>query len=128
MLVPLTLIAPSNQYLYWFQAYVMGRTSEAWANVIAPPSGFTGRWTTYHINLSIDSEMDIVDGKLQGRWRRFNAQTGLVWWSGEYADNIAVGDWYWYDPTSGNVIDHKKNPGFRDPAMSQPFTLFWITF
>ncbi len=128
MLVPLTFVTASNKYVYWFQAHVMGRTCEAWANVLPPPKGFTGRWTTYHANLSVDGEMDIVDGKLQGRWRRYDATTGLVWWSGEYADNIAVGDWYWYDPASGRQTTHAQGSGFRDPSMDQPFMLFWISF
>lgn len=127
MLVTLTLVAPSNKYVYWFQAYVMGRTCEAWAHVIPPRAGFTGRWTTYHPNLTVDSEMDIVDGKLQGRWRRYDAQTGVMWWSGEYANNIAVGDWYWYD-ASGRQTSQQKDPGFTDPSMNQPFMLFWIAF
>lgn len=127
MLVPLTLVAPGNPYLYWFQAFVMGRTSEARAMVIMPPRGYTGQWITYHRNLTIDSEMDIVDGKLHGRWRRYDAETGLMWWCGEYANNIAIGDWYWYD-ASGYLIEHKPGPGFHDQAMDQPFMLFWLSF
>lgn len=127
MLVPLTLVAPSNPYLYWFQAFVMGRTDHGRSMVIPPPRGYTGRWLTYHFNLTVDSEMDIVDGKIQGRWRRYREQTGLMWWSGEYAQDLAVGDWYWYDE-HGYLIEQKHAPGFQDEAMTLPFMIFWMEF
>ncbi len=127
MLVPFAFVTPDNRYLYWFQTYVVGRTNDARAMVITPPRGFTGRWTTYHFNLTVDSEMDIVDDKLHGIWRRYNEKTGLVWWSGEYAGNVAVGTWRWYD-ASGAVASESVGPGFTDPVMNLPFMIFWMEF
>lgn len=127
MLVVLTVVPPTTKHVYWFQAFIMGRTNDTYAMVIPPPRGYTGQWTTYHRNLTIDSEMDIVDGKLHGRWRRYHAETGLMWWSGGYVDDVAVGDWYWYD-ANGYLIEHKPGPGFHDQAMNQPFMLFWLSF
>ena len=127
MLVPLSLMPPSNPYLYWFQTYVAGRTNEDRAMVITPQRGFTGRWTTYHFNLTVDSEMDIVEGKLQGVWRRYDQKTGNIWWVGEYAANVAVGTWRWYD-ASGALTSEAPGDGHTDPVVDFKFMVLWMEF
>ena len=117
-------VSPKEKYIYWIQAYVLGKTNYYRSNVIAPRSGYTGKWHTYHNDLSLDSEMDFVNGKLTGKWIRHTKGTGIIWWSGTYLNNACNGEWITYT-ASGSVdrvyLEYKQ----YDPIGEWPVMIFW---
>lgn len=127
LLLVLAFIPPRTAHLYWVQAYIFGRTDEGRSNVIPPPAGYTGKWYTWHRNLTLDSEMDYRDGKVHGRWTRRDPRTGHIWWSGYYEGNVARGDWFWYRP-DGTVSAAETGGGYYEPIGGRHVMLFWLTW
>lgn len=128
-LVLLTIIPPTNKFLFVFQSVIMGRTNdEERCNIISPGSSFTGKFYTYHRNLALDGELDFVDGKVTGKWIRHDKNTGIIWWSGEYRANVAVGDWYWYSATTGVLESKEKGGGYYEGIGEEEFMLFGTTW
>ena len=121
-----------------FRTGLIERINHVW---VAPPSDFTGVWTSYFVNGRRSHEIQYKDGRCFGTFKSFRADgslavvqhyglqgaaggdtgyfpSGAVAYRGQSRNNAQVGTWIWYNE-DGSVQSPRDYPD-SDAAAPEP--------